>query len=42
MQAIRDALFEVADMDGITPDVHWTLEDIAYQEIGDPFSIWWS
>lgn len=41
MEAIRRALLEVEDMAGISPDVFWTWEDVAYQEIGDPFSIWW-
>jgi len=38
MQAIREALHEVEDAD--LGDAIWSLEDIAYQEIGDPFSMW--
>ena len=38
MQAIREALLEVEDMSGIDG---WSWEDVAYQEIGDPFSAWW-
>lgn len=29
---------EVEDVSGITD---WSWEDVAYQEIGDPFSKWW-
>ena len=39
MQAIREALHEVEDAD--LGDAIWSLEDIAYQECSDPYSIWW-
>ena len=41
MQAIREALAEVEEMADIVPSVEWTWEDVAYQEIGDHFSLLW-
>jgi hypothetical protein len=38
MCAIRDALMELEDVTGIDG---WSWEDVAYQEIGDPFSLLW-
>lgn len=38
MDEIRAALLEVEDMSGLEG---WSYEDVAYQEIGDPYSLWW-
>ncbi len=39
---LREAYREIEEMRDIKPSVHWTHEDIAYQETGDAYSLWWS